>query len=199
MQNNDKTLNVAEVSLLPDESWVSALEAVVLKVEQKPTKKGGTWWPVTLGDKAGDYTKCCSVGLFAAPSFSEGDKVRLSGQGIMKKSYNGKAQINMGKSARIEVMNVGSERIQAAMNRSAPPAEGVNHGPSIIHGATVGNAVKETFRALTHGLNPQELAEDLQAPEFWDRLRSGASMFIRVSQELEAGKLADRPEDQVPM
>lgn len=194
----NKTLNVAEVSLLPDESWVSALEAVVLKVEQKPTKKGGTWWPVTLGDKAGDYTKCCSVGLFAAPSFSEGDKVRLSGQGIMKKSYNGKAQINMGKSARIEVMHVGSERIQAAMNRPAPPAEGVNHGPSIIHGATVGNAVKEVFRALTHGIADADIREDLRSPEFWEQLKAGASQFIRVSQELEAGKLADSPSDQIP-
>lgn len=201
MQNNDKTYTVAEVALLADESWINgSLEAFVLKLDDVPKRAGGSFTKATLGDKPGDYTNCVTMSLFAAPRFAVGDRIRLGGGGIKKTSYQGKPQIGMGKSSTTEVVRVGGERIQAAMDRSPAPngsAPASSPGPSVIHGATVGNAVKETFRALTHGLSPQELAEDLQAPEFWERLKMHASSFIRVSQELESGNLSEKPEDQI--
>lgn len=190
-------MTIAGVADLPDDSWVTACEGVVLKVEQKPTKKGGTWWPCVIGNRPGDYTKSVSVGFFAAPAFAEGDRIRISGQGTRKGSYNNKPQLNLGKAAKVEVVSVGTQRIQAAMNRPATPDPAVT-GPSVIHGATVGAALNQVFSALTRGLTPVEVREDLKSPEFWSALEQGASDFIRLSRKLEAGKLAERPEDSIP-
>jgi hypothetical protein len=201
MQNNDKTYTCAEVALLADESWVNgAVEAHALKIETIAKKAGGNFWKATLGDAPGDYTKSVSLSLFNAPRFSEGDRIRIGGGGIKKGSYQGKPQIGMGKSSTLEVMQVGSERIQAAMTRpSTPPADPTLTAPGIIHGATVGAALNQVFAALTRGLSPVEVREDLKTPEFWSTLEQGASDFIRLSRKLESGQIAPSVNDQPPM
>ena len=183
MSNNQTTLTVADVAAMPDDSWInSAVEAHVVKIDAKAYKppKTGTWYSAHLSDGGGDTIATLSY-FNGVPKFQAGDSIRLGGKGLKKSSYNGKAQIGLGKESTVEV-RPGVQRVQNAMHESK--AEHANG--EMVPGPTVGMAINNALTLLTLGG-----AQDVNTPGFWQAVHETASDIIRVARLLEHGKLAD--------
>lgn len=192
--STEKNYTVAEVAMLPDEpGWVNgSLAAHVLKIETIAKKAGGQFWKATLGDAPGDYTGCVSLSLFMAPKFQQGDQIRLGGGGIKKSSYQGKAQISLGKSSTVEVI-LGTARLQAGVSAAmetnrANTAQQANEG--LINGQSVGMAIKEALSLQTFACDEAQVRQLTRTPAFWQEVHETASDILRLAQLLEKGKLA---------
>jgi hypothetical protein len=181
--NDNKTYTVAEAAALP-EGWVNGtLEAHCIKVETVAKKAGGNFYKAHLSD--GGAEPLATMSLFIAPKFQAGDVIRLSGSGIKKTEYNGKAQFSTGKDTKIDV-SPGTQKIQASVHGAM--AEHANS--ELISGQQVGLAMKEALalRSIGHTSSMDQL---LTSPGFWSGVYETASDIIRVARMLEHGKLAD--------
>jgi hypothetical protein len=191
--NDNKTYTVAEAAALPDESWVNGtLEAHCIKIETiaKKAPKTGNFYKAHLSD--GGSEALASMSLFMAPKFQAGDIIRLSGSGVKKGSYNGKAQFSTGKDTNIDV-SPGQQKVMAAAHGAhAEQANG-----ELISGQQVGLAMKEALalRSIGHTTTIDQL---LTSPGFWYGVYETASDIIRVARMLEKGSLADPVKTRQP-
>lgn len=184
--NSNRTFTAAEAAALPDDSWVDGtIEAHCIKVETiaKKAPKTGNFYKAHLSD--GGSESLASLTLFMAPKFQAGDIIRLSGSGIKKGSYNGKAQLSTGKDTKIDV-SPGQQKLQ----EGAHSAVAEHNNSELISGQTVGMAMKEALalRSLGHTTTMDTL---LSSPGFWAVVYDTASDIIRVAGLLEKGRLAD--------
>jgi hypothetical protein len=183
--NDNKTYTVAEAAALPDESWINGtLEAHCIKIETiaKKAPKTGNFYKAHLSD--GGSEALASMSLFMAPKFQAGDIIRLSGSGVKKGSYNGKAQFSTGKDTKIDV-SPGTPKMQASVHGAM--AEHANS--ELISGVQAGGAMKLALQMRSQGqVNMDQL---LDAPGWWQKVHDTASDIIRVQRMLERGSLAD--------
>lgn len=189
---SEKPLSVAEVfELQPGDennpTWINpGMQAVVRSITNKPTRFGKPKWDVVFADETGSAT--VETALFAAPKFSEGMVVVLEG-GMRRTEYNGKAQVALGKSTKINVVGK-SVHHEEQQHRAATGAPAIDGTPQLVAGQTVGMAMKEALAlaVMAHG-GVNELAK-LKDPLFWADVKQYASNIIRLSRSLEHGKLS---------
>lgn len=183
MSNNTQgLLDVAGVIALPDDSWVEGgFEATVISISAIPKKAGGEFYKVELGDVTGGETLTMSA--FTRPAYKQGDRLRISGQGIKRKSYQGKPEVSVGKTTSIVVAAKGGP---GAMQGTNPPPPA-----NAVPGPTVGMAINNALTMLTQGLTHKELLVEVESPRFWGAVWHVASDIVRVGRMLEHGKLAD--------
>lgn len=183
--SNERTYTVAELATLADDSWLNgSLEAHVLKVETVPKKAGGNFWKLLLSD--GGAEPLASMSMFAAPKAQAGDDIRLSGSGIKKTSYQGKAQVGTGKETKVDIRPGRPAVMAAAQGAIAEKQNG-----ELVNGQSAGMAIKLALDLLTHNMPMQERVEQFTAPGFWRRIHVLASDIVRVARLLEKGSLAD--------
>jgi len=196
MSHSEQLLSIAQVfAMAPGDeqnaAWVNpGAIAVVREIKTIKTKAGKEFFPCILADQVGSETVSCS--FFTRPKFQEGDVIELSGKGLRRKEYNGKAEIAVGKDTVINIVGKSvhhAEQTQAA----ATGAPAVNGTAQHVAGQTVGMAIKEaiTLASLTTkmGMSREILAD----PLFWHDVKQYASNIIRVSRSLENGKLTPPP------
>ena len=194
--------NVAGVIALADDSWVEGgFEATVNEVRQIQKKDGtGSFFAAKLSDGGGGPT--LDMTLFTAPKFTQGDKIRVAGQGIKKGSYNGKPQVKTGMKVGITVVASGGNAPAAAptagaSSSSTPAAQGTP-----VAGETVGNALTNLTRLYVGlralGLTPNQINEEISANAFKVFLFEGGSTFIRGGRALCSGKLSPNTKEHAP-
>lgn len=185
----EKMLSVAEVcELQPGDdqnaTWINpGFTGVVRTITKKTKKAGGFFWPCVIADTTGSAT--IEVSFFQAPKFSEGDVIELSGSGLRRTEYNGKAQAAIGKQTEIHVVGASVHHAeQVERQEMLQPA--LNGTKQHIQGQTVGMAMKEAI-ALTAAADANP--DKVDSPEFWKRVHKTASAIIRLSNALEHGNL----------
>lgn len=182
--STNNLLTVSQVIQIPpgdDEhaAWINpGVIGICRRVERKTTKAGKPYWPCVIGDEHSDAS--VEVSFWSAPKFQEGDRVEMSGKGLRRTEYNGKAQVAVGKETVINVA-AGAPRVMAAA--AGAVAEKANN--ALISGQTVGMAVKEAL-AIVAPL----FAGKLNDAAMWAQVHRTASDIIRVAQVLERGTLA---------
>jgi len=187
--SNNPPITVAEAAALPDESWLNdGIAAHVLEVNTVPKKAGGNFWSVALSD--GGPSPLASISCFTAPKYVAGDNIRITGTGIMKKTYQGKAQITYGSKATVEVIR-GAAGIQKAVEAHQEQSRGQQAQTSnvkLVSGQTVGMAMKEALSLCVHGQSADTVAKLRTSPQFWEDVKTTARDIIRISQSLEKGE-----------
>jgi len=185
---NESMLSVAEVFELPagkpdEPTWINpGCSGVVRSMTERKTKTGKHLWNCVLADQTGSAT--VEVSFFSAPSFKEGDLIELSGQGLRRTEYNGKAQMSL--SAKTEIHRLGASVHHAEQAQAA--AEGkpsVSGEAQHVYGATAGMAVKAALEWIAE--QSEIPATD---PKYWEAVWSYASDVVRIARMIEAGKLA---------
>ena len=197
MTTDTDLLTVEAVSQMPDESWVNTgVTAHVCRIETiaKKAPKTGNFWKASLSD--GGSQPLASLSLFTAPKFSEGDRLRITGSGIKKTSWQGNAQLSIGKDTKVEVA-AGGPRIQQAVQH-AKDAHAQQQNEGLINGPTAGMGIKTALDLLTKHLTTGELTSALKSPAFWGTAHEVASDIIRLQQLLEKGKLAPPIRERAP-
>jgi len=188
-------LSVAEVFELPagkpdEPTWINpGVSGVVRTMTERKTKTGKQLWNCVLADQTGSAT--VDVSFFSAPFFKEGDLIELSGQGLRRTEYNGKAQVSL--SAKTEIHRLGTsvhhqEQAQAAAEGKPSVSGEAQH----VYGATAGMAVKA---ALEH-VSAQAESPKANDPKYWEAVWEYASDVVRIARMIEAGKLAKPVKDR---
>jgi len=181
--------NIAGILALSDDTWVDGgFEAVVNEVKELKKRDGsGVFYSVKLSELGGEPT--VDMMSFTAPKYTKGDRIRVSGQGIKKGSYNGHAQVKCGMKVGVTVVSsVGNAPAAAPVANSGHSAH--VQAPTNIQGQTVGMAVNNTLSLLTQGMAHEAIVKATQTPQFWTVAYETASQIIRLSKSLEGGKLA---------
>lgn len=174
--------NITGLSQLADDSWVEGgFEATVVDLREVQKKDGsGSFFVAKLSDGTPD-SPVVEMSTFTAPKFNKGDKIRVSGTGIKKGSYNGKPQVKTGQKTGITVVAKAGSGQQGTVD--VPTA-------SSIPGQTVGMAVNNTLSLLTQGLTHEQICKAVQSAPFWTMAYEVASQIVRLSKSIECGKLA---------
>jgi hypothetical protein len=186
---NEAMLSVAEVFELPagkpdEPTWINpGCSGVVRSMTERKTKTGKQLWNCVLADQTGSAT--VEVSFFSQPSFKEGDLIELSGQGLRRTEYNGKAQVRL--SAKTEIHRLGAsvhhaEQVQAA----AECKPSVSGEPQHVFGATAGMAVKAALEHVTAQAETPKASD----PKYWEQVWEYASDVVRIARMIESGKLA---------
>lgn len=181
-------LSVAEVCELQpgDEqnaTWINpGFTGVVRTITKRAKKAGGFFWPCVIADTTGSAT--VEVSFFLVPKFSEGDLIEISGQGLRRTEYNGKAQAAIGKATEVHVLgkSVHHEEQVQRQETLQPALDGTKQH---VNGQTVGMGIKEGL-ALVKFYNP-ELKPDMA--EFWAKVHKYASGAVRLGNAMEHGNL----------
>lgn len=169
-------------------AWINpGMRAVVRSIAEKKSKAGKPFFPCVLADETGSATVECS--LFTRPKFSEGDVIELSGKGLRRGEYNGKAQVSVGRETEVHLVGKSvhhAEQAQAA----ATGAPAVNGQLQPVAGQAVGCALNQAMEMHRGIYSPEELREMLKRPGFfWDSVYEMASDQLRIARLLERGKL----------
>lgn len=153
-----KQYTIAQVLATPEGQYVSAEVFAVLSRSTPPRGKGP--WTAQLTDSTGTI-----VGKFWGGDISywEGKRIRLSGQGMQRKGYNGTPELSVGQKAEISFAGApgtaGQEEdgipgdpvpppVPAGHVRmsgtafASPPVKTQGNAPVPLNGQTVGMAVK---------------------------------------------------------
>jgi len=190
--SNNPPITVAEAAALPDETWLNdGLTAHVLEVKTVPKKAGGNFWSVSLSD--GGQSQLAVISSFTAPKYVAGDNIKITGTGIMKKTYNGKAQITYGSKATVEVIRgaTGIQKAVEAHQEKVHTAHAQEQNGAMINGNAVGNSMTNMWENARHIYSGPELKEQMTSPAFWDWFYNGCSDHLRIGRALEAGKLRE--------
>lgn len=174
--------NITGVCNLADDSTIEGgFEATVVEVREVAKKDGsGSFFVAKLSDGTPD-SPVAEMSVFTAPKFNKGDKIRVSGQGIKKGSYNNKPQIKAGFKSGITVVAKAGSGQQGTVD--VPTA-------SSIPGPTVGMAINNALNLLTQGLTHEQICKAVQTAPFWTMAYEVASQVVRLSKSIECGKLA---------
>lgn len=182
-------------------TWINpGTTAYVKSIVPRNSRQGKKMWPCMLHDP--DTGAEAEMTLFSTPKFSIGDHIEVSGQGLRRTEYNGKAQISVGKNTSIHIL---TEARKPPFGSYAPPAEKPTEPTAFparepvdaqpmrtIFGATVGAAINQSMEVFRYIYTPAKLEAALKTPEFWADLHTMASDFCRVALILENGKVAPK-------
>lgn len=192
MATDPKMLSVAEVCEMQagdkentvwiNPGFVGVVRSINPRVGAKKT------WPCMIADTVGSST--IEICLFQAPKFNEGDLIEISGKGLRRTEYNGKPQAAIGKDTEIHVLGR-SVHHEEQKERAATSQPSVNGQLQPVPGQSVGMAIKEALTALVPGNQAR-----LNSTSFWFEVHQFASDVIRISRQLEAGKLAPSVKDR---
>lgn len=188
MATDNEMCSVAEVCEMNagdklNPSWISpGFQGVVRSIETKTSRDGKKYYPCTIADSVGSST--IEVSFFNYPKFKEGDLIEISGKGLRRTEFNGKPQAAIGKDTEIHVLGR-SVHHEEQKERAVAGQPSVNGQLQPINGQSVGMAIKEALTALVPGN-----AARLNSTSFWFEIHQFASDVIRISRQLEAGKLA---------
>lgn len=127
----------------------------------------------------------------------EGQVCHFSGKGMTRTEYKGEQQVTIGDKATVQAVGPAASSGAPSGNggSSTPPAASAPRGGNgtaaggAVHGMTVGMALNNAVRLITHSAEPLT-QEYLDSPEFSKEVHRIASDLIRVSGFLEAGRLA---------
>lgn len=197
----ERPLSVAEACELPagdadNPAWVNAgVTGHVASVTERATQKGGKMWVCVLRDTTGSAT--IEFSMFTAPKFNPGDLIDVTGKGLRRTDYNGKAQLSLGKSCEVHRLGRVVEPEPApgpgpqVVHRDGvvEPEDCDPNGPAPLHpvmGQTVGMAIKEAITLV----DPNGFTGLINSPDYWRAVHAAASDIIRVSRLLERGQLA---------
>lgn len=186
MATDPKMLSVAEVCEMQagdkeNTVWINpGFVGVVRSINPRVGAKNT--WPCMIADTVGSST--IEICLFKAPNFNEGDLIEISGKGLRRTEYNGKPQAAIGKDTEIHVLGR-SVHHEEQKERAATSQPSVNGQLQPVPGQSVGMAIKEALTALVPGNQAR-----LNSTSFWFEVHQFASDVIRISRQLEAGKLA---------
>lgn len=221
-RDDERPLSIEEVLELPDDSWVNGgFTGVVLNIETVPMKKGGKFWKVLVGSETGNAQ--FPMSLFAAPRFTMGALIEVSGQGIKRSSFQGQPQVSVGAKGMVNIIRQGGatgapvrdqqqrpaappDRSAAPQSHSADPAGDAAERAAVemIPGVTVGHAmthalalVKEAYMQGEPNLIPPRLSSVLGNPSFWGQVMDTASDIIRISNSLQKGKIRPTLRDRL--
>jgi len=193
MSTREKPLSIAEVFELPsgdkdNPSWVGEFTGVVNRLTPKTSKEGKKYWVCVIGDLTGSAE--IEMSVFTAPKFYEGDVIEVTGQGMRRTEYQGKAQVAL--SQKSQVLKVAaSAHHEEQQHRRADSRSALNSAAFTVPGPTVGMAINNAIDVLTKNLDTRDaIIERLCEPGFWMAVHETASDIIRLSRLLEAGKLA---------
>ena len=188
-------MSVAEAVELPagdaeNPSWVEGCKGLAGPIVQKQSKQGKSFWALSILDAVNPGITI-ALTMFTAPKFAPGDLIEITGSGLRRTDYNGKAQLALSQSNVISLLQKGAvtaANLPQPVVGSLPPPKwpATPSETRQIFGATVGSAVKLAVEmASASGL-------DHKSPEFWKEVHGHASQIIRVQLFLEAGNLAPR-------
>jgi hypothetical protein len=186
-----------------DKSWVGGPFTAIVKnaKERRPRSGGRAFYTCELEDpdNSNNYLEATADVDFTR---MEGSLVEVSGQGISREEYNGKAQVKMGRNAMVQVVSGGgggSNRSSESRNTHPPareqstsaPASGGEERP---YGPAVGGAVETAAVAIMAMDKPPQPG----TPEFAKLLWEVASDVFRVNHLLQSSfkKLADKASDR---
>jgi hypothetical protein len=195
--SKSRSLSVEEAVELPagdaeNPSWVAGCKGLAGPIVQKQSKQGKAFWNVTILDAVNPGITI-ALSMFTAPKFASGDLIEITGSGLRRTEYNGKAQLSLSKSNVISLLQKGAvasanlpPQAASPASYSPAPASGASSEKRQIFGATVGSAVKLAVEmANASGLDHKDAA-------FWKEVHGHASQIIRIQLVLEAGNLAPR-------
>ncbi len=189
MPTDPKLLSVAEVcELVPggenNPCWINGgFTGVVREIKRTTVKKTGRPMNIcTIADSVGSAV--ISMTVFNAVNFNEGDVIEIVGQGLRRTEYNGLAQVSLSQKSEIHILGR-SVHHEEQKERVAESQPSVNGQLQPVAGQSVGMAIKEALTALVPGNGAR-----MNTTAFWFEVHQFASDVIRVSRQLEAGKLA---------
>lgn len=189
----DQTTLAAVAELTPgnkdNPTWVNGeFTALVKSAVIKETKTGTSYASGQLCDP--DSGAHLSFSWFGRKAFPEaGSTVLVGGNGICLEAFNGKPQLKFGKGTTVNTVAAApGGGAQKSAPSAAPPTGG--HAPKSgpFLGQTVGMAINNAaLDARAVGFETLNMADhDAVAKFVWQR----ASVYLRVAQSLEAGKLS---------
>jgi hypothetical protein len=193
---SEQPLSVAELTELPDDSWVNAgFTAAVLSIEKKgyTDKKTGaprSMFICQLGDTTGSAT--VELAMFTAPKFGIGDQVDFLGKGIKFKNGQYGPKVSVGDKAEIHVIGKSAHAAEQK-ERAANSAPAVNGDAPAFRGEAVGMAVKESIALTVMAWGGVGKLEEVKDPLFWADVKTIASNILRICRSLEHGKLSPSP------
>jgi hypothetical protein len=202
-RNDEQMLTLAQVcEMQPGDqdnpAWINpGFTATVDTIEQKKTAKGNSMWVCALSDP--DNGARAEMALFTAPKFSASDSIEVTGNGMKRDEFKGKAKIGTGKGTVIRTLSGPAPARQAApVTRAAyhdQPGPMANEAPvpaaaRQIYGGTVGGALKIAMETFRYIYTPADLREMIKTPAFHAALYEFTSDLIRIQLPLEAGRVA---------
>lgn len=195
--NDEQTTLGAICELTPGDkenpTWVNGeFTATVSKCQSRQTKTGQTMITGELTDP--DTGASINFSAFGRKVFPPvGSIVQIGGQGISLGEYNGTPQLTFGAKATVNKVggSAAPQNAPAAQGRSShPPAR--NNAPTGqgngFLGVTVGMAINNAALDMRHVCTTDPFLDDHDAVAKWVWQR--ASVYLRVAQALEAGKLS---------
>lgn len=190
--SSERPISVAELTELPDDSWVNAgFTAVARSIERKIAKKTNKpFWVCAMADTTGSAT--VELAMFTAPKFGEGDQVDFLGQGIKFKNGQYGPKVSVGDKTEIHVVGKSAHHAEQK-ERAESGAPAVNGQPQMVMGQTVGMALKESIALVTMAHGGIQDGKPLKDPLFWQDVKACASNIIRLGRSLEKGHLSPAP------
>jgi hypothetical protein len=184
MSNN---ITLAQVAAMADDAYINDPVHCILQVTaQKTSKAGKPFWPCSLTDANDPSSPVLTTTFFADPSRYSGKLVSIEGKGNKKTSYNGKAQINMGKTAFVKVLgdagNSAPVPAQTTMQRLTPTPAATSRPAFSADGAKIGGCVARAGEYIT--------ASNVELTE--DEVVRVAGIFLRATTRLEQGEWAQQ-------
>lgn len=202
-----KQYTIAQVLATPEGQYVSAEVFAVLSRATPPRGKGP--WTAQLTDSTGTI-----VGKFWGGDISywEGKRIRLSGQGMQRKGYNGTPELSVGQKAEIsfagapgtagqEEDGIPGDPVAPASTQQSkwvyPAASAqppVKTQGNAVHGATVGGALARAVEIWRH-IRPGGSGAMPDQQDFEDIERLAAALVI-IQQRIESGENSVSPARQ---
>lgn len=194
-----------EISQMQDEAWINGDVHCIVDVQQpKMSKAGKPFYPIKLTDPDDASAPVISTTVFQDPSRFHGKVCVISGKGNKKTSYNGNAQIAVGKNGFFKIVGDAAPSTPAPVARGAiAPAQNVpsgrvtsplsapSHIPSrplsTVNGQSVGMAINNANLHLMH----YNIA--LTEESLWE----AAKVFLRISGRFERGEHMQQSEQPV--
>jgi hypothetical protein len=180
-----------EISQMQDDTWINGDVHCIVDVQQpKMSKAGKPFYPLLLTDPDDASAPAVSTTAFQDHSKFHGKICVLTGKGNKKTSYNGKAQIGIGKQGYFKIVGDAAPSMPAPLPRGAVLQQGprpdaptaaapLRHAPtSTVNGQSIGMAVKEAHLSILKSGQP--LTEDA--------IVALAGIFLRASSRLERGE-----------
>lgn len=187
-----KTYTIAQVLATPEGQYVSAEVFAILSRATPPRGKGP--WTAQLTDSTGTI-----VGKFWGGDIShwEGKRVKLSGQGMMRKSYKNVPELSVGDKTDVSYAGAPGAAAQAedAIPGDPEPSQSFSrpvpvqtpprlaNAPTAIHGATVGGALARAVDIYLHNTPQGTKWDDGEASKVEQITRD----LVAIQQRVETG------------
>jgi hypothetical protein len=180
-------ITLSQVAAMQDDAWLNdPVHAVLSVTAQRTSKAGKPFWSAVLTDPNDPSAPTVATTFFADPSRYNGQLVSIEGKGSKKGSYNGKPQINIGKTAFVKVLGAaGATAPTPAASRTfiPPPAASSIARPAYsADGAKTGGCVARAMEAIAY----------MQEQVTEDSIVQYAGMFLRATTRLEQGEWAQQ-------